>query len=228
MGCLVFLNGHPGPLVFIIFSTTASRMAWWPSCTVFLKASIHADLPAQLNGPHITKLNISCLVTGKSLVLGMPTKEQNGFLWGQDHSFGYAVVWPGFLKQVSNQAPFPSMGWWRLITSFLSQHHSYLYTITSSVFGGRWAVSSVLRGHWPLWWQSASQPEPEGHSGGSASAGEHILTRNYLFYWVLYHITILTILWWWKEGGAHLHVGASFVCSLTSPHAMAKVYPVHC
>ena len=98
---------------------------------------------------------------GEHLILGVPTKEKNGFPWGQDHGFGYAVFWPGFLKYVSDQSSFPCMWQWGLITSCISQHHSYLYTIMSSVVGGRWVVMWMLRGNWPLWKWSASYPEPK-------------------------------------------------------------------
>ena len=119
----------------------------------------------------------------------------------------------------------PSYAWG---TSSISQHYSYLYTIMSSVFGGRWAISLMLRGYWPLWWWSASSPEPKRYFGGSVGVQKHLFPRNYLFYWVSYHITILPILWWWKGGGALLWVGAPFVCSLTFPHAMAEAYLMHC
>ena len=98
---------------------------------------------------------------GKPLILGLPTKEWNGLRCRQDHGFSYAVFQPGFLGYVSDQASFPCMGQWGLITSSISQHHSHLYAIMSSVFGGMWAVSLMLRGYWPLWWQLASYPEPK-------------------------------------------------------------------
>ena len=47
-GSLQALHQH---LAYIFLSTTASTMAWQPSCMVFIKASICAGLPAQLNGP---------------------------------------------------------------------------------------------------------------------------------------------------------------------------------
>ena len=46
LGCLAFPCGCPGLLAFIFFSTTALMVAWQPSCTVFLKASIWLGLPA--------------------------------------------------------------------------------------------------------------------------------------------------------------------------------------
>ena len=54
-GVPCFLHGHPGPLAFIFFSTTALMMMWQSSHTVFLKASICVGLLSQLNGP--LKLN---------------------------------------------------------------------------------------------------------------------------------------------------------------------------
>ena len=38
--------------------------------------------------------------------------------------------------------------------------------VYNNVFWGRWVVSLMLRGYWPLWWQSASSPEPKRHFGG--------------------------------------------------------------
>ena len=62
-------------------------------------------------------------------------QRTNSFPWEQDHAFNYVVIWPGFLKNVSNQTSFPHMGWWELITSSVSKYHSNLYTITSSEVG---------------------------------------------------------------------------------------------
>ena len=122
----------------------------------------------------------------------------------------------------------PTHGVVGLITSSISQHHSHLYTIMSSVFGGRWAVLSMVRGYWPLWWQLASYPEPKRHFGGSIRVGKHLFPRSNLFYWVSYHITILPILQWWKGRGAFLWASPPFVCSLMFPHAMAEASLMHC
>ena len=46
-----FPQGHPGPLAFVLFSTTASAMAWQPPCTVLTVIFISACLPAQITGP---------------------------------------------------------------------------------------------------------------------------------------------------------------------------------
>ena len=50
---------HPGPLALILISTTASAVAWWPSCTVFMVTSTWVALLAQLMGP--VKLNPTSL-----------------------------------------------------------------------------------------------------------------------------------------------------------------------
>ena len=123
--------------------------------------------------------------------IGWPT-------WRQDYGFGYLVFWPGLLVYVGDQTSSPCMGWWGLITSSTSQHYSHLYTIASLVFGGRWAVLSMLRGNWPLWWWLASSPESKRHFGGSVRVGKHLFPRSDLFYWVSYHITLFPILQCWK------------------------------
>ena len=103
------------------------------------------------------------------------------------------------------------MGQRGLITTSISQHYSHLYTIMSSIFGGRWVVSLMLRGYWPLWWQPTCSPELKRCFGASIWVWKHLLPRNDLFYWVPYHITILPILRWWKGGGTFLWVCSPFV-----------------
>ena len=63
--CIVFVIpwGDPGPLALILFSTTASAIAWPPSCMVFTIASNCAMLLAQLAWP--VKLNLTSLAFPK-------------------------------------------------------------------------------------------------------------------------------------------------------------------
>ena len=161
-------------------------------------------------------------------LLGVPTQrrewpplETRPWLW-------YAVIQPGFLEYVGDQTSSPCMGQWGLITSSISQHYSHLYTIMSSVFRGRWVVSLMFRGYWPLWWWSASYPEPKRHFGEALGWESTSSSRSNFFYWVPYHVTILPILWWWKGGGTFLWVCTPFVCSLMFPHAMAEASLMHC
>ena len=103
--------------------------------------------PSPVEQASQAKLSVPCAAKGKSLIFGMHTKEQDGLLWGQDHSFSYPVFQTGFLQYVSDQTSSPCMGWRGLITTPISQHYSHLYTIMSSIFGGRQAVSSMPRGY---------------------------------------------------------------------------------
>ena len=160
---------------------------------------------------------------GKSLFLGIPTKEQNGFPWGQDHGFSYLVIWPSFLKYVSNEASSLCMGWWGLITSSISQHHSYLYTI---FWVGEWShpcfedinlseddllVTLNLKGILGevLVWESASLPETISSIGSLTMSPSSPSCDD-------------------GKGGALLCIGTPFFCSLMLPHAMAEVSLMHC
>ena len=125
---------------------TASVMAWQPSCTVFLKASICACLPAQLNRfPSQTQHFLPC--SRESLIPIESTKEHDGLPWRQDHGFSYPISWPGLLEYVGDQTSSPCMGQWGLIILSIPQHYSHLDTIVSSILRGRGAVSSMLRGY---------------------------------------------------------------------------------
>ena len=76
-------QGHAGPLAFVLFSTTASAMAQWPFCTVFMVTSTYAVLPPQLMGP--VKLNPTSLALPKgspSLCDHCP-KNRTASLWAR-------------------------------------------------------------------------------------------------------------------------------------------------
>ena len=81
LGWLALSHGCPSPLAFIFFPTAASMMAWWPSCMVFLQASICVGLPAQLNGPPKPNSTFLALWYGSLSIPGVPTKEQDGLPW---------------------------------------------------------------------------------------------------------------------------------------------------
>ena len=144
-----------------------------------------------------------------------------------DRTMALVIQRPGLLDYVNDQTFSPCMGWWGLIASSIFQLYSHLNTIASSVFRGWWVVSLMLRGYWPLWWWLTSYPKSKRHLGGSVWVLKHLSPRSNFFYMVLYHVTILPILWWWKGGGTFLQVCTPFVCGLMCPHALAEASLMH-
>ena len=151
---------------------------------------------------------------------GWPPLETRPWLWLSC----LLVRLPGVCQWLN---PLPTQGTEGVIATSIFQHYSDLYTM-SSIFGGRWAVSSMLRGYWPLWWWLTSSPELKRYLGGSIRVWQHLLPRNDLFYWVSYHVTIFPILQWWKGGGIFLQVCSPFVHCLTFFHVLAEVSLMHC
>ena len=75
------------PLALALPSTTASAMAQWPSCKVFMVGSTWVVLPAQLMGPSSWILH-PWYPKGEPFLEWSSSKEQDCLLLGKDYSFG--------------------------------------------------------------------------------------------------------------------------------------------
>ena len=230
--------GHSWSLGVTCFFPVVA-LALWPLSSLPLPWGCHGNLPAQFS----TKL-LSALISWPSW-MGLLSQTEHFLPCDREASHSWSTYqrteWPPLetrpqLQLCGLPARLPGVCQW---SNILPTHGkmgvdhllclpTLLLPVYNNVFQGRWVVSLMLKGYWPLRWWLASSPEPKRHFGGSIGVWKQLFPRSNLFYWVSYHVTFLPILQWWKGGGTFLQVCAPFVCSLTFPHTMAKASLMHC
>ena len=171
-------------------------LALWPSSSSLQQPwGWHGDFPVWFS----SKLLLALISGPSSMDLlsqtqhFLPCNREAPHSWSTYQRTGWPPLGTRLQLQLSGHpARLPGVCWWStqwgLIASSISQHYSHLYTIMSSVFEGRWVVSSTLRGYWPLWCWSSSSSESKRHFGGSVGVWKHLFPRNNLFNWVSYLI----------------------------------------